>query len=153
MKKLINISKYIVSTMVLVSIVFLFFNCGVYKSGNIILHESTGFEMIFGKQRDGVKILNFNVFGLIMLLTMISSCGVLFFEKQIGKKTHLASLVLLLVSAVLFFMLPSTVSHADMALANNFSSLPFTIVGANILFVAALFMIFIIVIVNSEQEG
>ena len=152
MKKLINISKYIVCTMVFASLILLFFNCGVYQSGNIILHKSTGFEMIFGKQQNGISILNFNIFGFIMILTMICSCVVLFLEKQIGKKTHLASLVLILVSTVLYFMLPSTVSHSDMSMAHTFSGLPLTIIGTNVLFVTALFNIFVIVI-KSDQEA
>lgn len=146
MERLIKYSKYIISILVLSCFVLLFFNCGVYRNGSIVLHESTGYEMIFGKQTNGVSILKFNVIGFVLLLTMLASCVVLFLEKYIGKKTRLISLVCLLTSSILFFLLPSTVSHAVIKNAHLFSSLPCVIIGANILFVTALFSIFIIVV-------
>ena len=146
MERLIKYSKYIVSLLVFSCFVLLFFNCGEYRSESIVLHESTGYEMIFGKQTNGVRILNFNLFGFVLLITMLASSVVLFLEKYIGKKTRLISLICLLISSILFFLLPSTVSHAVIKNAHLFSSLPCVIIGANILFVTALFSIFIIVI-------
>ena len=146
MNKLVSYSKYIVSALVLIGLILLFFDCGVYKSGNIRMLESSGYEMIFGKKNQGTAILGFNTTGLIMLISMLASCIVLYFEKQIGKYTRLLSIILLLISSVLFLTLPSSVVHLSLEKANLFSSLPCIIIGANLLFVTALFSIFVLIV-------
>ena len=57
MNKLVSYSKYIISTLVLIALVLLAFKCGAYKSGSIIMLESSGYEMIFGKYSNGSHIL------------------------------------------------------------------------------------------------
>lgn len=151
MNKFVSYSKYIISSLVFISLILLAFNCGVYKSGNVMLLESSGFEMIFGKTSQGSKILGFNTTGFIMILTMVLAPTVLYFEKHIGKHTRLISIILLLISSVLFLMLPSSVVHISLEKANLFTSLPCIIIGANLLFVTALFSIFVLIVKNEEK--
>ena len=146
MNKLVAYSKYIVSTLVLIAFILLAFKCGAYKSGSIVMLESSGYEMIFGKYSNGTHIFGFNTTGFVMIISMFLSVIILYFEKFFGKYTRLLSIVLLLTSAVLFLMLPSSGVHISIPKANMFTSLPIIIIGANLLFVTALFSIFVLVV-------
>lgn len=140
--KLLKYYKIIVSACVLLSVVVLFFNCGAYIINGEKITVVNGFHMIFGKTDEGYKFLKFNGVGAILLLLMIWSMIMPHLENSVGKFTDIICAVLLVLSGVVYLLLPSTTVHSSSFVENNFYGLPMLYVGAIIMFVGAIFSAF-----------
>lgn len=154
-EKLLKYYKLIVSASVLLSFIVLFLNCGAYIVDGEKIELASGFEMIFGKTEQGYKMLKFNGVGAILLLVMLWAMIIPFLENSVGKFTDIISVVLLILSGVIYLLLPSSSVHTSSFVERNFYPLAMNYVGAIIMFVAAIIVgyVFYLKLVSKKQKN
>ena len=152
MKIIKKYSNYIISFISLLCLLcFLFLPICGYQINNNIDYPASGIYLTFGMKDNGWIIYKFNIVGLLLILLFLGCIVVPFFIKENNKLIIIITIVLSLITSILFFIFSLTVNHYSEYVKEIFIALPFNYIGASLMTLNSLFIIYFKLIKDKEK--
>ena len=137
--------------MALVSFVLLLFPSASYVVVGQTIYEFEGIELIFGYTSKN-DVLNFNVLGFLMFILLIMSIISPMIHIKNLKTKSFFEIICLLITTVLYYLLPVTVCHST-EISNDVFKINGTIyIGATISLISLMLSIYALKIVVKEKK-
>ena len=145
MKILIKHQNLVITLLVGLALTLLALPCGAYKYQGSMDYVSSGFQMIFGRKDGDYHIFKFNVFGLVVMIILLTSLIIPWLKKYLSKYRMLLEGFLVLLATNGYLVLPMTVNHARLQINEKFHGLLILYLGALILVLAGVFAIYLFI--------
>ena len=145
MKILIKHQNLVITLLVGLALTLLALPCGAYIYQGSMDYVSSGFQMIFGRKDGDYYIFRFNVFGLVVMIILLTSLIIPWLKKYLSKYRMLLEGFLVLLATNGYLVLPMTVNHARLQINEKFHGLLILYLGALILVLAGAFSIYLFI--------